>query len=218
MAKAPPCRNTMPSRGWDGSGRGPWAKQALASVACGGLGAQAATASATAVPAPIHFASFMPISGPSPASPSPRSGYIDIDCAASSVRAGRPTVTLAYDLYWSFRSPYSYLITPRARRRWSGTTTCAAMIRPVYPLAVRTPEFFETRDPLWFSYFMTDIRREAEFLGMPLRWPRPDPVLHGPRHPHLSEGPAAHPSPDPHGRRRGRTRPRAARFCTRPAR
>ena len=50
-------------------------------------------------------------------------------------------------------------------------------IRPVYPLAVRTPEFFETRDPLWFSYFMTDIAREAAFLGMPIRWPRPDPVF-----------------------------------------
>jgi 2-hydroxychromene-2-carboxylate isomerase len=49
-------------------------------------------------------------------------------------------------------------------------------IRPVYPLAVRTPEFFETRDPLWFSYFMQDIYREAAFLGLPFRWPIPDPV------------------------------------------
>jgi len=50
-------------------------------------------------------------------------------------------------------------------------------IRPVYPLAVRTPEFFETRDPLWFSYFQVDVHREAAFLGLPFRWPRPDPVL-----------------------------------------
>jgi 2-hydroxychromene-2-carboxylate isomerase len=49
-------------------------------------------------------------------------------------------------------------------------------VRPVYPLAVRTPEFFETRDPLWTPYFMRDVFREAAFLGLPCRWPRPDPV------------------------------------------
>ncbi len=84
-------------------------------------------------------------------------------------------MTLHYDLYWSFRSPYSYLITPRlvALERDFDVT---GRIRPVYPLAVRTPEFFEGRDPLWFSYLMMDIGREAAFLGLPIRWPRPDPV------------------------------------------
>ena len=85
-------------------------------------------------------------------------------------------VTLHYDLYWSFRSPYSYLITPRlaALERDFDVT---GRIRPVYPLAVRTPEFFEGRDPLWFSYLMMDIGREAAFLELPIRWPRPDPVF-----------------------------------------
>jgi 2-hydroxychromene-2-carboxylate isomerase len=85
-------------------------------------------------------------------------------------------MTLTYELFWSFRSPYSYLITPRlcALER---DFDVKGKIRPVYPLAVRTPEFFETRDPLWFSYFQTDIRREAAFLGLPIRWPRPDPVV-----------------------------------------
>ena len=85
-------------------------------------------------------------------------------------------MTLTYDLYWSFRSPYSYMITPRlvALER---DYDVVCNVRPVYPLAVRTPEFFETRDPLWFSYFRTDIHREAEFLGLPFRWPSPDPVL-----------------------------------------
>jgi 2-hydroxychromene-2-carboxylate isomerase len=82
---------------------------------------------------------------------------------------------LTYDLFWSFRSPYSYMIVPRLLAlQETGEVVCN--VRPVYPLAVRTPEFFETRDPLWFSYFLVDIRREAEFLGLPLRWPRPDPV------------------------------------------
>ena len=82
---------------------------------------------------------------------------------------------LEYDLYWSFRSPYSYLATPRllALER---DYDVLCHVRPVYPLAVRTPEFFEGRDPLWFSYLMRDTAREAAFLGLPFRWPRPDPV------------------------------------------
>ena len=84
-------------------------------------------------------------------------------------------MSLSYDLFWSFRSPYSYMITPRlVELEAAYDVTC--VVRPVYPLAVRTPEFFETRDPLWFSYFQQDIHREAAFLGLPFRWPRPDPV------------------------------------------
>lgn len=83
--------------------------------------------------------------------------------------------SLTYDLYWSFRSPYSYMITPRLLEL-ERDYDVACQVRPVYPLAVRTPEFFETRDPLWFSYFMTDVFREAAFLGLPFRWARPDPV------------------------------------------
>ena len=84
-------------------------------------------------------------------------------------------MTLSYDLYWSFRSPYSYMITHRLMAL-ERDFDVVGNIRPVYPLAVRTPEFFETRDPLWFSYFMQDIHREAAFLGLPFRWPIPDPV------------------------------------------
>ncbi|MFI4949978.1 MAG: 2-hydroxychromene-2-carboxylate isomerase [Caulobacterales bacterium] len=84
-------------------------------------------------------------------------------------------MTLSYDLYWSFRSPYSYMVTPRlvALER---DFDVRCNLRPVYPLAVRTPEFFEQQDPLWVRYFMTDVFREAAFLGLPFRWPRPDPV------------------------------------------
>jgi 2-hydroxychromene-2-carboxylate isomerase len=84
-------------------------------------------------------------------------------------------MTLTYDLYWSFRSPYSYLITHKLVALERDYDVCGN-IRPVYPLAVRTPEFFDGRDPLWYSYLQLDIRREAEFLGLPIRWPRPDPV------------------------------------------
>ena len=88
-------------------------------------------------------------------------------------------MTLSYDLFWSFRSPYFYLLTPRLIALQEEFDV-RANVRPVYPLAVRTPEFFETRDPLWFAYFIADFRREAEYLGLPIRWPRPDPVYMDP--------------------------------------
>lgn len=88
-------------------------------------------------------------------------------------------MTLRYDLYWSFRSPYSYMVMPRLLAL-EAAYDVECNVRPVYPLAVRTPEFFETRDPLWTPYFMTDVFREAAFLGLPFRWPRPDPVQQAP--------------------------------------
>ena len=88
-------------------------------------------------------------------------------------------MTLSYDLYWSFRSPYSYMVAPRLLALET-TYDVTCNVRPVYPLAVRTPEFFDTRDPLWMPYFMTDVFREAAFLGLPFRWPRPDPVQQAP--------------------------------------
>jgi 2-hydroxychromene-2-carboxylate isomerase len=87
-------------------------------------------------------------------------------------------VPLSFDLYWSFRSPYSYMAAPRLLALQAEyDVTCN--VRPVYPLAVRTPEFFDERDPLWVPYLMTDVYREAAFLGLPFRWPRPDPVSRG---------------------------------------
>ena len=80
------------------------------------------------------------------------------------------------DLYWSFRSPYSYLVTPRLielERDWDAQIN----VRVVRPIAVRQPDFFANADPLWTGYLMRDCQRSAEFAGMPLRWPRPDPVV-----------------------------------------
>lgn len=85
-------------------------------------------------------------------------------------------MTLLYDLFWSFRSPYSYLVTARLvelERMYD----VAAIVRIVYPIAVRQPDFFANSDPLWVSYLMRDVPRCAEFVGLPIRWPVPDPVL-----------------------------------------
>jgi 2-hydroxychromene-2-carboxylate isomerase len=84
-------------------------------------------------------------------------------------------VTLGYDLYWSFRSPYSYLVTPRLVEL-ERDYDVVANVRVVYPLAVRQPDFFANNDPLWLGYFMRDIGRSADFVGLPFRWASPDPV------------------------------------------
>lgn len=80
------------------------------------------------------------------------------------------------DVFWSFRSPFSYLATKRLRR-WQEQYQLQVNLRVVYPIALRTPEFFDQVQSQWFSYFGTDVFRVAEFLGLPFAPPRPDPVI-----------------------------------------
>jgi len=88
-------------------------------------------------------------------------------------------MTLGFDLYWSFRSPYSYLVTDRIVDLVE-THDVECRLRVVYPIAVRQPQFFDNSDPLWFSYFGRDIHRSAEFAGIPFAWAKPDPVYMDP--------------------------------------
>jgi 2-hydroxychromene-2-carboxylate isomerase len=85
-------------------------------------------------------------------------------------------VTLSVDVFWSFRSPYSYLATPRLVEM-AEQYDLIVNARPVYPLAVRSGEFFSQVNPLWIGYLMRDTMRLSEMLGLPYRWPRPDPVV-----------------------------------------
>ena len=85
-------------------------------------------------------------------------------------------MTHRVEVYYSFRSPYSYLATPRMRE----LTTRYDLefdVRVVLPIAVRTPEFFQKVNPLWPPYLMRDVHRLGEYLEIPFRWPRPDPVV-----------------------------------------
>lgn len=84
-------------------------------------------------------------------------------------------MSLPIDLFWSFRSPYSYLATGRLVELQSRYDV-DIQVRPVLPIAVRTPEFFERVNPLWPPYLVRDIARLGEFHGIPISWPRPDPV------------------------------------------
>ena len=80
------------------------------------------------------------------------------------------------EVFWPFRSPYSYLATGRlVRLREEYDLTIE--VRPVLPLAVRTPEFFDRANPLFVSYLLRDVVRVAERLDIPLSYPNPDPVV-----------------------------------------
>ncbi|MBM3649328.1 MAG: 2-hydroxychromene-2-carboxylate isomerase [Alphaproteobacteria bacterium] len=82
---------------------------------------------------------------------------------------------LAYDLFWSFRSPYSYLVVPRLIE-FERTYDVKASVRPVYPIAVRIDGFFKNANPMWLPYLVRDAVRTAQMLGMPFAPPRPDPI------------------------------------------
>lgn len=86
---------------------------------------------------------------------------------------------LEIDVFWSFRSPWSYLATPRLRQ-WQENYQLQVNFRPVYPIAIRTPEFFQQVQPQFFSYFGIDVFRVAEFLELPFAWANPDPIIQVP--------------------------------------
>lgn len=85
-------------------------------------------------------------------------------------------MTLQLDLYWSFRSPYSYFITKRALALTRDYDVAIAL-RVVHPAAIRNPAYFRAMNPLSRPYFVRDCLRMAEYLGLPFRRPVPDPII-----------------------------------------
>ncbi len=83
---------------------------------------------------------------------------------------------LTADLYFSFRSPYSYLAIGRYRAMAEEYNLDIAL-RVVWPIAVRNPDILFTGNPAAPMYILRDSMRCGEFLGIPIRWPRPDPVI-----------------------------------------
>lgn len=80
------------------------------------------------------------------------------------------------DLFWSFRSPYSYLATPEALQL-PERFDIELRFRPVLPLAVRQPGFFSPENLKRAKYILIDWPRRAEMLGLPHAWPSPDPIV-----------------------------------------
>ena len=85
-------------------------------------------------------------------------------------------MTLSVDLFFSFRSPYSYLALPKTLRLVADYDV-TVNLRPVYPLAVRVPGFFKRTNPQFLRYVGLDSRRVAERANIPFRFPRPDPIV-----------------------------------------
>ena len=82
---------------------------------------------------------------------------------------------LLADLYWSFRSPYSYILLPqiiKLRERYR----ISIELRVVLLAAIRNPSYFARMDPLARPYFLLDSARTAAFHGLVLRRPVPDPI------------------------------------------
>ena len=88
-------------------------------------------------------------------------------------------MTLSADLYFSFRSPYSFLSVGRYRALAEEYDVDIAL-RPVYPLAIRQPDFFERNHPNWMAYTIRDMMRVAQYHSIAFGPPRPDPIVQDP--------------------------------------
>lgn len=85
-------------------------------------------------------------------------------------------MSLEVEVFWSFRSPYSYLAAPRLAEI-ARDYDVEMRVRPVYPLAVRVEGFFKRQDRRWPMYVARDAFRTAQMLGLPFGPPRPDPIV-----------------------------------------
>ncbi|MBR0719724.1 2-hydroxychromene-2-carboxylate isomerase [Bradyrhizobium liaoningense] len=85
-------------------------------------------------------------------------------------------MTLSVDLYFSFRSPYSYLALPKTLKLVE-EYDLTVNLRPVYPLAVRVPGFFKKANPQLIHYIVLDSSRVAQREDIPFRFPRPNPIV-----------------------------------------
>ena len=85
-------------------------------------------------------------------------------------------MALSVDLFFSFRSPYSYLALTRTRKMIAEYDV-TVNLRPVYPLAVRVPGFFKKTNPQFAKYVVLDSMRVAKHENIPFRFPRPDPIV-----------------------------------------
>lgn len=112
-------------------------------------------------------------------SPNPRK------CWARGVRAkklseGMPKISdLSFTLYWSFRSPYSYILLPRIVALVRDYAVDVDL-RVVHPAAIRNPAYFKTMNPLARPYFTLDSSRAASYHQLPFARPQPDPVVQDP--------------------------------------
>ncbi|MEL6724050.1 MAG: DsbA family protein [Pseudomonadota bacterium] len=85
-------------------------------------------------------------------------------------------MTAIVDVFWSFRSPYSYIATPDLLKLREDFDV-EVHLRPVLPIAVRSKNTLFTGDRKPAQYIVMDSFRRAEFLGLKINWPTPDPIV-----------------------------------------
>lgn len=86
-------------------------------------------------------------------------------------------MTVSIDVFWSFRSPYSYLVTPDLLNLRADYDV-DVVLRVVLPIALRASEtVFNASDRKRPQYIVMDSMRRARMLGLPFVWPSPDPVI-----------------------------------------
>ena len=86
-------------------------------------------------------------------------------------------MTEPVDVYWSFRSPYSYLATPELLQLREDYNV-KVNLRVVLPIAVRSKKaLFDPNNMKPVKYIILDSLRRAQFLGIPMGFPRPDPIV-----------------------------------------
>ena len=82
---------------------------------------------------------------------------------------------LKVDLFFSFRSPWSYFGAWQMyelAQEYSLTVN----VRVVNPIYIRYNDFFDKAHEQWRPYFFTDLLRYSEYRQLPIAMPRPDPI------------------------------------------
>lgn len=86
-------------------------------------------------------------------------------------------MTDTIDVYWSFRSPYSYLVTPDLLKLRDDYDV-EVNLRVVLPIAIRAKgTLFDKSNMNKARYIVMDSMRRAQMLGLPMAYPNPDPIV-----------------------------------------
>jgi len=91
------------------------------------------------------------------------------------------------DAFWSHQSPYCYFALDRLlalNERADVTVT----LRPILPGVIRDGDLFKDRPDIEKRYFLLDVRRTADFLGVAYREADPYPVNFSPESMYRAEG------------------------------
>ena len=78
------------------------------------------------------------------------------------------------DIFYSLRSPYSYLSLDRLLYL-NSVYNVDMNIRIIFPVAARAPKRFGM-NWYFFNHVFMDSWRVGEYQGIPFRWPKPDPI------------------------------------------